>query len=337
MHTATPATRQPTRSLRTVILVVAWIAGSSIQASAEPPRNAGGSMAVASGWSGPVELIDEAIASPVPEISTAASPSAVHAWGGWHVVYASLEEIWLRAHTETGWKAPVPVSLGSAPSRDPHITLAGGGLLVVWEDERTGVPEIWCRRLEAGAWSPEACLSSDDAVPSRRPAAAGNEAGAYVVWEDGVEGERTLRARAYFGGQWREMETPVSGAGEEYEPAVSYSRSFWTYVLTWSDTRLSRSVIYALERDAGGPWYGYEYRISNHAENCGRSSVTAPSCCGNAETPHSFVVYEREGAVTDIYGVCAWELASDPPLRCSPDDGISSLAPCAASFDFAFH
>ena len=135
----------------------------------------------------------EVVAQPVPEVSTGASPAALYQQGGvWRVVYESQGDIWYRERAPQGWRDPVRISNNPAPSRDPHIATLGDGLMVVWEDERTGHAEIWSRRFAGGSWQPEIAIT-DNAYPSHHPAIAATDTFAYVVWDHGPAGLRAVR------------------------------------------------------------------------------------------------------------------------------------------------
>src|SRR5512140_22100 len=190
--------------------------------------------------------LNEVVAQPVAQLSTAAAPAAAHDGHYWNVVYASGGEIWCRSRDALRWGTPVPLSASSGTARDPHAVWTGNELVVVWEDARSGHPEIWSRWRIGTVWLPEVAVT-DDAVSSRRPALACygyDDPTAYLVWEEGAEGSRTIRGRLWQSGVWGSVEDVANGPGEACEPSVCVDRWSWRYVIVWTDLRHDFPQIY---------------------------------------------------------------------------------------------
>lgn len=92
-----------------------------------------------------VEPVDQ----PVTEVASTSGASTLYANGAWHVVYCRDGQVRHRARYAGGWLGVETVSTSPATARDPHLAWTGSTLYVVWEDDRTGFPEVWVRTSAA--------------------------------------------------------------------------------------------------------------------------------------------------------------------------------------------
>jgi hypothetical protein len=276
--------------------------------------------------------VTEPVDQPVAEVASNSGASALFANGVWHVVYCRNGQVRHRARSTGGWQAIDTVSSTPGTARDPHVAWFGSTLHVVWEDDRTGIPEVWVRIWNGSGWSAETCLSGDT-TPSRAPSLAASEDRVLVAWQDG-ESPGRIRGRFYTG-YWQTAVTISGGTGSASEPTVSLLDSYsGSLAVAWADTRHGAAEIYL--RTWNGSW-APENRVTDLPGECGHPSMKGEFCCGDAIQTHLILTYEHTapGGVTETWASCGSPgmMGAD---RISPDDGIPSILPASASFPFAF-
>ncbi len=130
----------------------------------------------------------------------------------WHVVYAKAGDIYHAVRTSAGWQAPEQLTADAAISKDPKLAFIRNRLVVIWEDDRRGHPEIWSREWYAGAWGAEIGLA-DDAIPSRGAVVTGWESKGFAAWEEGEDGATHIAGRGYTATGWGAVEAVSTGLG----------------------------------------------------------------------------------------------------------------------------
>lgn len=281
------------------------------------------------------ELVDFGVrdlpSSPGPCGLCVPEESPLHAAFTHAVVYTKEGEIYLCRRGAGGWEPPERLSDDPALSRDPRIVLAGTSLLVVWEDERHGHPEVFVRRWAGGSWESESCLSLDD-VPSASPVMAAGNDQALVLWVENSGLSASLRGRCWSGTAWGPVETAsdpgavVLEASAGTEPSSAGGGPF---VAIWSDARDGVADLYWQTRQWNGTWVT-PTKITDLAGACRRPSVHAEICCGDAIDTFFHIVFELEiDGVPEVAGACFQAYGgplSDVQVH-SAQDGIPSIRP----------
>jgi len=200
------------------------------------------------GWSGLASSNGTAVA--------VATDGRVHVV--WHDEREGSTEVYYRSRDPLlGWTEPeTPISHGAVDARNASVLVApDGGLVVIWEDRRTG-PWVVYRNVRTpdGAWLPADEIVSESSADARKPSAVFDEAGRlHVVWQDARENGYHVYTRRY----------DASGATEP-EPITAPSRSAWNpYVgrglagdlhMTWHETRSEGWKILHKEYRASAGW-----------------------------------------------------------------------------------
>jgi len=288
-------------------------------------------------WSEP-EIVDQ----DVTDVPSASGASAAHApawlpWGQgeWHVVYAKGDHVYHRVRTATGWLAAERLTSDGAIARDPHLAFGGGYLHVVWEDARTGHPEVRTRRWNGSSWSADECLTCD-ATASSQPVTAGGYSRAIVVWQESTGGGGAIRGCEWNGSYWGTTQAISQSPAAAAQPTVAAELDMTgKYFVAWTDTRHGAPEIYMRSGRAGYGWES-ELRLTNLAGNCRRPSIQSEICCGDAISDQALVLFECDGSGTvETYEACydSYQGIYVQPL--SPEDGVPSVAPSACGFTLA--
>jgi hypothetical protein len=248
----------------------------------------------------------------------------------WHLVYAKGGEIYHAALLPAGWQAPEALTNGGANARDPKIAFARDRLLVVWEDDRNGHPEIWCRMWDGASWSAEFGVTND-ATPSRMPAIVGSEWNAYLAWEEGEVGETQIVGRQW-DGFWGPSEDVSSSPAYAVEPTVAGPDPH-SSVIAWTDKRHGESEIYLRERGFSG--FGSEVRVTDFPGPCRRPSAHSEWCCGDVIGSNTVIAFENDVAGSVETWTACYEFGSISYLTmASPPDGRSSERPQVHGYTF---
>jgi len=315
------STPDPIRALpRTILSPIAFLGLSLLSAallSATPSANA----SVADlAWDGPAQVV----ASAVTRVPPPSGNAAVFSGSQWRIVYERDGTIYLRSRGSSGWEPETAVTSG-ASARDPHVAAAGDGLYIVWEDDRTGHPEVWTRRMVGGQWSAEECLSADPIGSHDPVVAAGGTEYAYVAWQDSTLTERRVLARQFTNGAWDPVETISSGTPSGCSPSVAFNPGMGDFLCAWVD----RHVTVMLHSASG-----------NQAVAAGRHpSIHSEQCCGDCIFPvDAYIAFEAAGSAgaTEIRGARVAYEGWVTPYPGSPDDGIPSTGGLACGFDFSY-
>ena len=285
-------------------------------------------------WADP-EIVDQG----VPDVSSTSGASAAHtpAWlswgqGEWHVVYAKDGHIYHRVRTATEWLPVERLTADGAIARDPHLAFGGGYLHVVWEDARTGHPEVRTRRWNGASWSADECLTCD-ATASSQPVIAGGYSGAIVAWQESTGSGGAIRGSEWNGSSWGLTQAISQSPAAATEPTVTAEMEMLgTYNVAWTDTRHGAPEIYLRTGYVDYDWEP-EIRLTDLPGGCRHPSIDSEACCGDAIATQAFVLFEYDGSGTvETYEACYNYFQGTYVQQLSPGDGIPSLAPSACGF-----
>ncbi|MBM3286164.1 MAG: hypothetical protein FJY88_02275 [Candidatus Eisenbacteria bacterium] len=273
----------------------------------------------------------EVVDSPVTILPSSSGASAIYWEGQWRVVYEKEGDIYLCTKDAAGWATPFPVADGASDSRNPHLADMMGNLCVVWEDDRSGHTEIWSRRLHAGQWTQEECLTCDD-VSSRAPAVAATYYAGMVAWEDSTASSFRLWARTWSGTTWGPPSSVSTNPANARDPSLACS---WmqTIFVSWADWRHGLPQIYVREWESG---WGTQERTPPVSSPCRHPSIQSSVCCGDALVNDISVAYEvtEPDGITEVWRTDRrfydWTVE-----RVSTDDQIPSICPSTAGLDYS--
>ncbi len=164
---------------------------------------------------------------------------------------------------------------GAGDSQNPHICGSGANVYVVWEDSRSGNPDIrFTRSADGGAtWLyADVRLDTDvaGAATSSLPRVACSGADVYVVWNDRQAGAWNVRMNrsSTSGTTWLANDVRLDhvalGTQNATSPQVSCAGT--TVCVAWDDDRNGAYDIY-LNRstDGGATWLGVDIRLDTDA------------------------------------------------------------------------
>jgi hypothetical protein len=250
----------------------------------------------------------------------------------WHLLYAKAGEIWHAALLPTGWLTPEVLSSAGGSARDPKLTFAGSRMIVVWEDNRRGHPEVWSRMWDGTTWTAEACLT-DDAVASRMPVIAGNDARAYVAWMEGPDGQTQVHGRSWNGYGWQTVANVSASPAYAIEPSVTTTAYGYKFDIVWADTRHGDPEIYLR------PWmdgFGTPVRLTDLTGSCRRPSAHAEDCCGDVIDSQTLIAFENDGTGrNETWTVCHGYIGGGAPTMISPGDARASDRPMVHGYPFS--
>ncbi len=268
-------------------------------------------------WDGPPETVTPN----VEMVPSTAGVSAVYWSDQWRLVYLQGSDIFMISRTPSGWSDPVAVTSGANRPRHPRIAANDSRLHVIWQDLRSGRPEIWTRRFDGSSWSVQECLT-DDAVASRNGVIASGENDAFIAWEDSSAGSFRVWSRAYRNNAWQAAVAISDAAARGREPSVTYNN--WGYLCAWTDY----SSPAVPEIMLWGLWSPEFLAYGTHP------SIHAEPCCGDAVMEADFhLLFETQGTAgaTEVYEFCYQDQAT---RLLSVDDGIASTDGQASGFPF---
>jgi hypothetical protein len=167
----------------------------------------------------------------------------------------------------------VPVCTAAGAQTRPVVIPDGtGGAFVVWQDERSGTPQVYAQRLDADGntlWASQGVLVSSGFYPQKKPVAVGDGVGGlFVAWVL----ELVPEARAAYGQRlssagvpwWSQGGIPLSPASAFPDELAMISDNRLTItespgvILAWVDIRSGNSTdIYAQAiSSSGAPRWG---------------------------------------------------------------------------------
>ncbi|UCF04131.1 MAG: T9SS type A sorting domain-containing protein [bacterium] len=165
----------------------------------------------------------------------------------------SLQAYWVENGvaicTATGWQ------------QRPQITSDGaGGVIIVWEDQRSGGNDVYVQRIDAGGnvqWVADGVIIGTGTGDHLRPQTTSNGAGgAVITWQDSRSGNYDIYAQRIDAGgnlQWTTNGVAIctEATGDQYYPEITTDGSGGA-IITWQDRRSGNWDIYARRIDAGG-------------------------------------------------------------------------------------
>lgn len=277
-----------------------------------------------------IEVVD----APVSDVPSGNGTAIVAFEGSWFISYVKAGQIYVARRGPNGWLPPTAMTQSPAVPSDPHLAEGDGALHLVWQDERSGHPEVWTRRHDGGNWTPELALT-DDSTPSSSPSVAGLIYSARVVWQEGEGTSARIRSRRYTDGAWGASDLVSLGSAAATEPTISGSLSdalMGFYYVAWADARHGETEIYCREGESS--WFT-ETRLTNLPGACRHPSIANESCCSDymVAAPLTAFAYTPSGGVTEVWSATT---TVDPPdvSQISPSDGIPSTRPCASGNEF---
>ena len=270
--------------------------------------------------------------APVSAVSEAPGSSSIRWNDSWYLVYVKHDDIYLAERVGGVWQLPVQVSDDPALSTRPLIQEHQDGLIVIWEDERTGHSEIWFRSYDGTAWDLETCLT-EDAVPSSSPSFSTNPRGwaqlGLVVWEEGTIPTR-IAGRWLGEAGFDAAVTLASGTEDMTAPTVSMEWDGYLdgAALAWVDVRHGTSEIYTRRLDD----YRVpqqEVRVTDLPGPATSPVIVHQPCCGDWIRPAAVLAFTHV-APAGVAEVWTAEIKDGEVRRVelrSADDGVVSNNP----------
>lgn len=194
----------------------------------------------------------------------------------WEVVYSKNGRVCRAARAGGTWGAGEALSPEGVVARNPQVARTSEVLHVVWEDSRTGHPEIWTRRYANGAWTAEECLT-EDATRSGAPSLDATGSLAFLAWQDGVGGLARVYLSTWDGTAWSAGELVSLSGTPAFDPSVAcWSFESGVAGVAWADARDGQTEIYFRRVY---PWSEPELRVTYMSGNCSKPSLHDEICC----------------------------------------------------------
>lgn len=185
------------------------------------------------------------------------------AWGGssylvvWHEVADPGRDVKAQRVSVAGDPigAAIIVAARATDEGDPSVASNGDSFLIVWEDARSGVNDVYATRLAAdGAFlDAEPFLVSGHAAPEDQPVVSAGATEYVVVWQQWSASIDTRAARVAPSGAVLDPEgiTLSETEGNEHAPAIAWSGS--SYLVPWVRSSLTEtSNIWGARLDSNG-------------------------------------------------------------------------------------
>lgn len=164
--------------------------------------------------------------------------------------------------------------VGTTNQLAPTVAAAAdGGYWVGWIDERSGNPDIYCRRLDrnGSAVSPSFRVNDDTGSAHQRVSSIAMERGGqiYIAWEDERNGSTDaygclLDAAGNQQGPNRRLNDDGQGGAGQYYCAVGAGKG--KFVVTWTDDRAGLDI-YGQFIDSSGQPVGQNFRVNSDTGN----------------------------------------------------------------------
>jgi len=225
-------------------------------------------------WGSDTRLTITSAFSSLPSVSV--SGSDVHAV--WQDSRNGGYEIYYKRSTNGGlnWQADLRLTINSAYSLNPSVSVSGSVVNVVWYDDRDGNYEIYYKRSPDGgfSWGADIRFTSNSAESSV-PCVSASGSAVYVVWTDQRDGNYEIyNKRSTNGGlSWEADVRLTNNAVISSLPSVSFSGSVVHVV--WMDERDGNQEIYYKTSPDGGLSWGSDIRLTNNPASSYNPSVNA--------------------------------------------------------------
>ncbi|MCX5752107.1 MAG: T9SS type A sorting domain-containing protein [Candidatus Krumholzibacteria bacterium] len=196
-----------------------------------------------------------------PMITPDDAEGAIVTWydsrNGYYDIYAQR----VNASGVVQWTGDgVPLCMATGDQYSPKITYDGwGGAIIMWYDFRSGNSDIYAQRMSASGvvqWTADGVPLCTATGQQQFPAIASDGAGgAITTWYDTRIGDSDIyaqRVNASGAVQWTADGVPLCTAtGNQYKPTIT-SDDAGGAIITWYDTRIGDSDIYAQRVNVSG-------------------------------------------------------------------------------------
>ena len=202
-------------------------------------------------------------------------------------------EIYYKHSTDGGvsWGADTRLTIKTASSGFPSITVSGSVVHVVWEDWRDGNREIYYKRSTDGgvSWGTDTRLTNNNAA-SGWPSVTVSGSVVHLVWSDERDGNVEIYYKCSTDGgvSWGTDTRLTNNSGWSYVPSVTVSGSVVHVV--WFDIRDGNNEIYYKRSTDGGVSWGADTRLTNYIADSAYPSVTV-----SGSVVHVVWVDKRDG------------------------------------------
>jgi hypothetical protein len=175
-------------------------------------------------------------------------------------------EVYYKSSADGGvsWGTDTRLTVNTADSWNPSISVSGLDVHVVWYDFRDGNWEIYYKHSANGgvSWGAETRLTNNSYV-SRYPCIASTGSAVHLVWHDNRDGDyETYYKRSTDGGQSWGVDTRLTDAsGISMYPSIAVSSS--ALHLVWYDMRDGNYEIYYKRSTDGGLNWETDIRLTD--------------------------------------------------------------------------
>jgi len=189
-----------------------------------------------------------------PDIVAVSGGNVIVTWGDGRDLVNDIYAQKLNSAGAAQWLDDgLPVCRASGAQHAPKLTIDGaGGVIAVWQDNRSGVLKIFAQRLDGNGlplWTVDGIpLCTAAGVQSSPAIVTDASGGAIVVWEDRRSGTEDLYAQRVDGNGnllWPSDGVPVSLAAQDQRFAQLTSDGTHGAIAGWYDTRAGNGDIYA--------------------------------------------------------------------------------------------
>jgi len=186
-------------------------------------------------------------------------------------------EIYYKRSTDGGttWEADKRLTTNISDSWNPSIAINGSDLCVVWEDERQGNSEIYCKNsVDAGVnWGPDTRLTNNPA-DSWNPSVSVSGSVVHAIWYDYRDGnwEIYYKRSANKGVSWDADVRMTNNTHVSRYPCIAASGQDVHAV--WHDDRDGNYETYYKHSSDGGLTWGTDTRLTNATEISMYPSIT---------------------------------------------------------------
>ena len=194
-------------------------------------------------FASPVQVTTDAAYQGDPDLAIGADDRLYLVWqdsrrGNWDVYFSTSTD-------GVNWSVATLITDSDADQTAPVIAVDGAaGCHVAWEDNREGHRDIYVASSSDGFASatigPVTLDVSDQTQPDIAADASGN---VYVVWTDARNGSDDIYGAMSYGDSWTEV-AMITGAGNQYSPALATEyEGAWLH-LVWADDSAGNSDVY---------------------------------------------------------------------------------------------
>ena len=194
----------------------------------------------------------------------------------------TTSDIYVGRFTSAGaalWGSGIGAGTATSQQQNPSIVTDGaGGVIVAWEDFRTGIDfDIYAQRLTATGtplWTSQGlpvCLAAGH--QSTVSAVSDGTGGAAIIWGDDRNGNGDVYARAVDASgssAWMTDGMPVCTANLSQRFIVAASDGAGGVLAAWTDDRSGNSLVYAQRAELRYGYWGYpEPKVTSATDNPG--------------------------------------------------------------------